>query len=387
VDDRWIAAAIVASSAGRELAVLHGLLDTAAGTDKKAPIHSPLLVLLSETLGRADATASADSLGSLLATLQAADFPTRATIASAYVRGRGTQFETGHDLVRTLVEESAHHLSSEGAIHEAAVAVLARTPWELGGVPLLELASKGDRAALRALVQWDQPAIPERLLANSAFKEGTAQIREEILAVCFGRPVFHPSVLDAMESGALQVASVTPQRRQLLLKSKDVSVRQRAERLLALPEGDRKAAFEKAKASLILTGRSANGRGIFTRSCAICHRLEREGFAVGPDLFDIRNQPKESILLHIVVPDAEIAPGFAASVVELDDGRIIAGVQASETGESITLKGPGGAEETILRSRLRSTTPMTTSLMPTGMEAAMTEQELADLLAYLKGEA
>ena len=78
---------------------------------------------------------------------------------------------------------------------------------------------------------------------------------------------------------------------------------------------------------------------ILDAKCASCHRLDREGHAVGPDLLDIRSQPKESILLHVVVPDYEIAPGFAASNVELKDGRSLTGIVASETPESITLSG------------------------------------------------
>ena len=30
----------------------------------------------------------------------------------------------------------------------------------------------------------------------------------------------------------------------------------------------------------------------------------------GPDLFEIRNQPKEAILLHIIIPEYEIVPGY-----------------------------------------------------------------------------
>ena len=57
-----------------------------------------------------------------------------------------------------------------------------------------------------------------------------------------------------------------------------------------------------------LTPVPANGRAVFEKHCAACHRLNQQGVAVGPDLFDIRQQPKESILYHIVIPEAEIAP-------------------------------------------------------------------------------
>jgi putative heme-binding domain-containing protein len=100
----------------------------------------------------------------------------------------------------------------------------------------------------------------------------------------------------------------------------------------------------------------------------------------------MRNQPKESILLHIVVPDHEIAPAFAAYIIETKDGRTLQGIMESESSESVTLREPQDLHETFLRDKIASITASPTSLMPAGLEQTMTAQELADLLAYLKGE-
>ena len=62
-------------------------------------------------------------------------------------------------------------------------------------------------------------------------------------------------------------------------------------------------------------------QAVFKKTCAPCHRLDREGTPVGPDLFGIRNQPKEAILLHILVPEHEITPGFTAYIVTTKEGR------------------------------------------------------------------
>ena len=69
---------------------------------------------------------------------------------------------------------------------------------------------------------------------------------------------------------------------------------------------------EKARAVLTLTGIAGNGRKPFATHCASCHRLDREGHNVGPDLLGIRNQPKESILLHIIHPNYEVMAGHRA---------------------------------------------------------------------------
>ncbi|MFM9167253.1 MAG: c-type cytochrome, partial [Verrucomicrobiota bacterium] len=141
-----------------------------------------------------------------------------------------------------------------------------------------------------------------------------------------------------------------------------------------------------AKRALELKPDPAAGRASFQALCSSCHRLEREGHAVGPDLFDIRRQTKENILFHIVNPDAEIAPAFTAYLAEAKDGRVLSGVLVGDTPTSITLRGPLGVESTLLRSDLAKLESLPSSLMPTGLEAGLSKQQLADLLAYLKGE-
>jgi putative heme-binding domain-containing protein len=108
--------------------------------------------------------------------------------------------------------------------------------------------------------------------------------------------------------------------------------------------------------------------------------------AVGPDLFDIRNQPKESILYHIVVPEAEIAPNFVNYECELRDGRSLAGLLVSETSAHITLRMAQGMEENVARAQIARLSAGRLSLMPQELEKTMSPQAMADLLAYLKGE-
>jgi putative heme-binding domain-containing protein len=164
-------------------------------------------------------------------------------------------------------------------------------------------------------------------------------------------------------------------------------MRTRAEKLFKqTAPGERMKIYEESKSALTLKPVASNGREVFKRLCANCHRFEREGVAVGPDIFDIRNQPKESILLHIVVPEHEIAPNYTAYVIETKDGRTLTGLIVSDTATSVTLRQALALEETVLRSNIASMTASSVSLMPQELEKGMSRQELADLLAYLKGE-
>jgi putative heme-binding domain-containing protein len=196
-----------------------------------------------------------------------------------------------------------------------------------------------------------------------------------------------PRVLDAVESGVLPRNAISAAQRTALSKSKDAAVRDRAAKLFGTPaDGDRMKAYEAAKAVLALAPNPSHGKEVFKTLCSSCHRLNQEGHNVGPDLLDTRKQPKEAVLLHIVVPDHEILSAFAASNVELKDGRMLAGIIISDTPESITLRQPLGVEENIPRANITSLTASEHSLMPPGLEAVMKPQDLADLLSFLKGE-
>ena len=107
---------------------------------------------------------------------------------------------------------------------------------------------------------------------------------------------------------------------------------------------------------------------------------------IEPDLTRIRNQPAEVILLHIIVPEYEIMPVYTAYNVETKSGETYAGLLAAETPGNITLRMAQGIEQQIPRASIASMTTSRLSLMPQEMEKAMTKQELADLLAFLKGQ-
>jgi putative heme-binding domain-containing protein len=137
---------------------------------------------------------------------------------------------------------------------------------------------------------------------------------------------------------------------------------------------------------LKLTPKPVNGKRVFANNCASCHRLEQQGVAVGPDLYSIRSQPKESILLHIVIPEKEIAPNFAQYECVTKDGRTINGIMTADSPQSVTLKQVLGIEETVPRERIERLAVSKLSLMPQGMEKVIGKQDMADLLSYLRGE-
>ncbi len=164
------------------------------------------------------------------------------------------------------------------------------------------------------------------------------------------------------------------------------SIRQRAETLHTVADaGSPVKVYERRLPDVLArSGNAESGAELFTKACSACHTFDGAGGSVGPDLSGVRNQPADALLLHIIVPGYEIAPGFAAYTVQTRDDRRIFGRLESEAPASITIRDAAGQSHTILRVDVKSITAATSSLMPAGLDQTMSSQELADLIGYLK---
>jgi putative heme-binding domain-containing protein len=399
--DKWTRAAVLSSSAGHERALLAEVL-RGASTDNGQ--LSALLADLGRVLCRSIPDDQHPALLREMLFSPASNFDHHAALLAGFAETKPERLlsltepadsAAGKRLLELFQSSMDFADDTTAALPRRLLAMRllasARSP-ETNSVLLkrLQPSEPADLqvAAVRALTQPGNTSGVRELLVAERWAAFAPGVRATILGALLSRPVHQPALLDALESGAVSSSALDTSQRELLRKSKNEAARQRAAKILASAEsGDRREAFEEAKACLELKPVAANGRKVFGRLCASCHRLDREGVAVGPDLFGIRNQPKESILLHIVLPEQEVAPNFASYLCETNDGRVFSGLIAAEARGSVTLRQAQGIEETIPRREIASLTASRLSLMPQELEKAMTAQELADLLAYLKGEA
>ena len=274
----------------------------------------------------------------------------------------------------------------------AAIDLLAHSDAATAGAALQSLIAPQtpnelQAAAVRALSQLPGAKVGEWFVERERWRGYTPPVRDAVLNAMLSQPALQLVLLDAVEKGVVQPWAVPANRREPLLKHKDATVATRATKAFQ-PQGaaDRMKVYEDYKAVLALPANAKNGHAVFTKTCAACHQFAGEGQRVGPELTGVRLQPAEAILLHIIVPDAEIYPGFTAYEIETKDGRSLTGLLTSDTPTSVTLRAAQGVEENILRSNIAKLTSSSTSLMPNELEKTMTRQELADLMAFLKGQ-
>jgi putative heme-binding domain-containing protein len=172
-------------------------------------------------------------------------------------------------------------------------------------------------------------------------------------------------------------------------KARWPNIKTEAAKLLPLPEGQNSQPLPPLSELLKRTGNMANGERVFrsqTAACAGCHKVKGEGTEVGPDLSEIGTKlGKEALYESILDPSAGISFGYEAWQLELKNGDEAYGLIASETAEEIAIKSNMGIVTRYKKSDVKSRQQMKLSIMPTGLQQAMSATELVDLIEYLAG--
>lgn len=135
-------------------------------------------------------------------------------------------------------------------------------------------------------------------------------------------------------------------------------------------------------------GRADEGRKNFELgkgTCIACHKIGNAGRPIGPDLSKIGAIRTERDLLEsILFPSNTLARDYEAHVIETSDGQSVMGVIKSHTAEGLLVVDVAGQEKTVPHVNIVADTTLTTSLMPMGLDGTLTEQELCDLVAWLR---
>ncbi|GAB3778052.1 hypothetical protein GCM10028818_26240 [Spirosoma horti] len=135
---------------------------------------------------------------------------------------------------------------------------------------------------------------------------------------------------------------------------------------------------------LAMNGDAARGVSVFKNNCSICHQVNGEGMDFGPKLSEIGSKlPKEGQYLAILHPDAGISFGYEGWEVKFKDGSAMTGIVSSKTETDLQMKFPGGVMQNFKMSDVVSMKQLDASMMPSGIQEAMSTQELVDLVDYL----
>ena len=133
-----------------------------------------------------------------------------------------------------------------------------------------------------------------------------------------------------------------------------------------------------------MKGDAAKGKETFKMYCSTCHQVNGEGADFGPKLSEIGSKlPKEAEYLAIYQPSAGISFGYEGWEVKFKDGSSVTGIVSSKTETDLIMKFPGGTTQEYKMSNVKSMKELDESMMPSGLQDAMSTADLTGLVEYL----
>jgi putative heme-binding domain-containing protein len=211
---------------------------------------------------------------------------------------------------------------------------------------------------LDAFQQTTDPKIGQKLVASLGHAKSLTSLHPEVL-----RARLAPFGEHVIQQGNALLAKLNPDATQQKQKLDSIEA--------SLPAGDIR------RGQLIFNSSKA--------ACVSCHAIGYVGGQVGPDLTRIGATRKDRDLLEsIVFPSASFVQSYQPTAVQLRNGTPQYGILKRDDAQGLVLVTGPNQEVHILRDQIKAMQPGKVSLMPAGFGDQLSQQELADLLAFLK---
>ena len=151
-------------------------------------------------------------------------------------------------------------------------------------------------------------------------------------------------------------------------------------------ESARQAAHLDELSASLPHGDVRRGQAVFLKTgCAVCHSMGYLGGKLGPDLTRIGAIRTERDLLEsIVYPSASFVRSYEPIIATTRAGDQYTGILRKDAPDEIVLAIGPELEQRIARADVRDLQPGAISLMPQGFEQALSQQDLADLISFLR---
>ncbi len=243
--------------------------------------------------------------------------------------------------------------------------------------------------ALRALAAFDDPKTPAAII--DAYPALGAGEKRDALTTLASRVGYAKALMAAIGEQKIAAKELTAETVRQLQGLKDAQLNEQVAKLWGVTRetaADKLKEIERFKKLVAAKGYgdTRRGRGVFTRVCQQCHTLFGEGGKVGPDITGSNRPDLDYVLQNAIDPNAVIPNDYRTWNVETKDDRSITGIVTKQDDNAVTVV---TANETIVLARgdVKSMSQSELSMMPEGLLQALTEDEVRDLLAYLKSPA
>lgn len=404
--DAWLRKAIFSSAPSLSLEMLLALLDDAAFIAKPAAETGPVLTdfarlvaargelgEISQVLARLGGEPGANHFALVTGLSEGlARSPLKQRTLAALIAAKLPELGDGTARLESLLENATVIALNREASEEArlaALALVAQRPLAEKKEVVATLISLAESpaiqtAACRILSRDKREDVAEFFFER--WNTLTPAARTEALELITANPNTGLALMKKMKAGEISPGLMPPMTRWSYGRSTNEEVKALALELFGQTDGDRAAVIASYREALGQhQGDPEKGALVYQKAaCATCHQIGGVGVEVGPPLNDVKIKPDEALLTDILDPNRAVEERWVSQTVEMADGRILSGLVHGEDATAITLRVPGGVTMTLPKAEVKSLSSTGMSLMPLGLEAAITKEEMADLIAFLK---
>ena len=239
-------------------------------------------------------------------------------------------------------------------------------------------------AAVTTLIALDENDSIQSLL-NDSWTALTPAVRKQAIDQLSSSIPRLKQLLTAVESEVIRRSEFDRDKKQAFLNHPNAEVKALAVKLFGQESNpDRAKIIAQYQPALKLTGDVQRGEAVYKKICGNCHQVGTQGHAVGPNLATTSNKSHADLLINILDPNREALPLYQTYTIETDQGKILTGMIGAESATSITLKRAEGVQETILRTNIVQILSNGVSLMPEGLEKELNQQQIADVIEFVK---
>ena len=289
-------------------------------------------------------------------------------------------------LRKVLMDEKAKLADRKKALGALVAARDVRLPNALRGLLQNEALR---REALLGLGAFEDAKTPPAIL--KIYSELDTAGKRDALTTLASRVFFAKALMVAVTSGAVMAnelpADIVRQLRAHGVKEINAQLDKVWGVSRSTPAAKLKEIAKYKKLLEAKVNRPANlprGRVLFQRTCGQCHKLYGEGGEIGPDITGSNRNNLDYLLTNMLDPNAEIPNDYRTTILRTKDNRVLVGVIRRNEGQSVTIATPAEVV-TVAKRDVAAIDPQNFSMMPEGLVLALKEEELRDLVAYLRG--
>jgi len=243
--------------------------------------------------------------------------------------------------------------------------------------------------AIRGLAAFNDPGTAATLL--KIYPTLSEAEKEDAVQTLASRTDWALALLDAIEQNKVPRRDVSVFVARQIQGSKDKRVGERLTKVWGQiqPASAQRVELTK-KYKTILTEETlkksdvVKGRQLYAKNCASCHKLYDDGGDIGPALTGAQRSNIDYILENVLDPSAVVPREYLVVSIDMKNERRINGIVRAETPKSLTIQ---TANETLVlpKDEIEARVQSKLSMMPEGIFDKLSEQEVRDLVAYLRG--